>query len=169
MRPLFALSAPWSGRTLLITGLLCLPACGLVAREALRHQQLERQISQVEQQLAGRQHLLRQIQEAQQRQQRQSHQLAAIPPAIRLMDSVGSALSPDIALLSLDIDPLQRDVRLAVNATSLTALLAFSERLQQLPAHVMLENHRPSAKDDLNWPIGASIDVHFTAEDTDAR
>jgi Tfp pilus assembly protein PilN len=169
MRPLFSLSAPWSGRALLITGLLCLTASALVAREAFRHQQLERQTSRTEQQLAERQRLLRQLQEAQLRQQRQSHQLAAIPPAIRLMDSVGSALSPEIALLSLDINPAQRDVRLTVNATSLAALLAFSERLQQLPAHVVLENHRPSASDDPEWSVSASLDVHFTAEEPDAR
>lgn len=164
MTPLFSPSAPWASRTLLLTGLLCLPLAGLMIRETFQHQHLERQIAQAEQQFADHQRMLRQLQDAQQRRQRESHQLEAIPPAIRLMDSVGSALSPDISLLSIDINAPQRDVRLAVNASNLNALLAFSERLQQLPAQVVLENHRPSANKDPGWPLSASLDVHFTAE-----
>ncbi|HEY3983134.1 hypothetical protein [Cedecea sp.] len=165
MTPLFSPSAPWAGRALLLTGLLLLPVAGVVIREALHHQHLEYQISQTEQRFADHQRTLRRLQEAQQRRQRQSHQLEAIPPAIRMMDSVGSALSPEIALLSIDITPMGRDVRLTVNATSLNTLLAFSERLQQLPARVVLENHRPSTNDDPDWPLVASLDVHFSAEE----
>lgn len=164
MTPLFSPSAPWARRTLLLTGLLCLPVTGLVIRETFQHQRLERQITQAEQQFVDHQRMLRKLQDAQQLRQRQSHQLEAIPPAIRLMDSVGSALSPDISLLSIDINTAQRDVRLTVNATNLNALLAFSQRLQQLPAQVVLENHRPSANKDPSWPLSASLDVHFIAE-----
>lgn len=164
MTPLFSPSAPWASRTLLLTGLICLPVTGIVIRETFQHQHLERQIIHAEQQVADRQLMLRQLQDAQQRRQRQSDQLEAIPPAIRLMDSVGSVLSPDISVLSVDINTPQRDVHLKVNATNLNALLAFSERLQQLPTQVVLENHRPSANKDPAWPLSASLDVHFTVE-----
>lgn len=168
MTPLFSPSAPWAKRVLLFTGLLCLPVAGLVIRETFQHQHLEHHIARITQRLADRHQLLRQLQHAQQRRQRQSHQLEAIPPAIRLMDSVGSALSPEISLLSIDINPTTRDVRLSVNATSLRTLLAFSERLQQLPAQVKLENHRPAANSDPDWPLSASLDVHFNAEEQHA-
>lgn len=168
MTPLFSPLAPWATRTLLLTGMICVPVAGLVIGETIKHQHFGRQIIFAEQRVADHQRILRQLQDAQQHRQRQSHQLEAIPPAIRFMDSVGSALSPDISLLSLDINPDQRDVRLTVNTTSLNTLLAFSERLQQLPAHVVLENHRPSVIKDPNWPLSATLDVHFPPEERHA-
>lgn len=168
MTPLFSSAPPWAGRVLLLTLLVCLPVAGVVMRETSQQQHLELQIMQAEQKLAVHQRIQRQLKEAQQRRQRQSHQLAAVPTAIRLMDSVGSELSPDISLLSIDIDPAKRDVHLTVKATSLNTLLAFSERLQQLPAHVALQNHRPTANNDNGWAIRASLDVSFSAEDKHA-
>lgn len=168
MTPLFSPGPPWAGRALLLTTLICLPIAGVVMRETLHQQRLELQITQAEQKLAAHQRIQRQLQEAQLRRQRQSHQLTAIPTAIRLMDSVGSELSPDISLLSINIDSAKRDVQLTVKATSLNTLLAFSERLQQLPAHVALQNHRPTASSDTGWAIRASLDVSFHAEDQHA-
>lgn len=168
MKPRFSPSAPWASRVLLFTALLSLPIAGLLTREALNQQAVTQKIARAEQQLSQRQQLLNKLHEAQKRRARQSHQLNAIPPAIRLMDSVGSAMSAEIALLNIDINPSQRDVRLTVNATSLPALLAFSERLQQLPAHVVLENHRPSSGEASGWPLAASLDVHFVAEEANA-
>lgn len=164
MTPLFSPTTLWARRTLLLTGLISLPLAGLITWEMLQHQHLAQQITLAEQQFSDHQRVLHQLQDAQQRRQRQSQQLEAIPPAIRLMDSVGSVLTPDISLLSIDINSAKHDVRLTVNASNLNALLAFSERLQQLPAQVVLENHRPSANKDLGWPLSASLDVHFTAE-----
>jgi len=164
MTPLFSPSAPWSSRALLLTGLLCLPVAGLILRETLQHQQIDGQIILAKQQLSDHQRMLRLLQDAQERRLRQSRQAAAIPPAIRLMDSIGSVLTPDISLVSVDINASGLDVRLAVNATDLNALLAFSDRLQQLPARVVLENHRASNNNNPGWPLSASLEVHFSAE-----
>jgi len=165
MTPLFSPAPPWAGRTLLLTGLLCLPVAGLVMRETLHQRHLEYQLTQAEQQLAAHQRIQQQLQATQLRRQRQSHQLTAIPPAIRMMDRVGSELSSEIALLSINIVPEKRDVHLTVKATSLNALMAFSQRLQQLPAHVALQNHRPTESTENGWAVSATLDVSFSAED----
>ncbi|WP_313654407.1 hypothetical protein [Pantoea sp.] len=164
MTPLFSPAPPWAARALLLSGLLCLPLAGAIVRETLRQQHLQSQITQAEQQLADHQHLQRQLQATQQRRQRQSHQLTATPPAIRMMDNIGQALSPEIALLSLSLDPEKRDAHLTVKATSLNALMAFSQRLQQLPAHVALQNHRYLENNENGWAIGATLDVSFSEE-----
>lgn len=164
MTPLFSPSAPWATRVLLLTCMFSLPIAGLVIREILQHQRLKPQIAQVTKILADREIMLRQQQEAHQRRMRHSHQLEAVPLAIRLMDSVASVLSPEISLLSIDIDATARDVRLSVNVISLKSLLTFSERLQKLPAHVKLENHRPATDNVPGWPLNASLEVHFNAE-----
>ncbi|SNY65724.1 hypothetical protein [Enterobacter sp. CC120223-11] len=168
MRPLFSPTAPWASRAVILAALVSLPIVGLITREAVHQQALTQKVTRAEQQLRQRQQMLDKLHETQKRRARQSHQLNAIPPAIRLMDSVGSAMSPEIALLNIDINPSQRDVRLTVNATSLPALLAFSERLQQLPAQVVLENHRPSSSEASGWPLAASLDVHFVTEEAHA-
>lgn len=165
MTPLFSPVPPWAGRALLLAGLLVLPVAGLVMRETLLQQHLEYQLKQAEQQLDSHHRLQRQLKDTELRRQRQSHQLAAIPPAIRMMDSVGSELSSEIALLSLNIDPEKRDVHLTVEASSLNALMAFSQRLQQLPAQVALQNHRPTESNENGWAVRATLDVSFSAED----
>ncbi|HCM9225815.1 hypothetical protein L8P91_17660 [Enterobacter bugandensis] len=164
MTPLFTRSSPWAARTLLLTGLLCLPLTGAVMYGLFEHQRLELETSQVQQQLAQRQQVLRKLREVEQRRLRQAQQLQAVPPAIKLLDNIGSVLTPDIALLSIDVIASKGDARLTVNAGNLDALLAFSERLQQLPAHVVLENHRQSAQGDPAWPINAVLDVKVTTE-----
>ena len=164
MTPLFTRSSPWASRTLLITGLLCLPLTAVVVYGLFGHRHIELETSQVQQQLAKRQQVMRQLREAEQRRLRQSQQLQAVPPAIKLLDNIGSVLTPDIALLSIDVIASKVDARLTVNAGNLDALLAFSERLQQLPAHVVLENHRQSAQGDPAWPINAVLDVKVTTE-----
>ena len=103
MTPLFTRSSPWAVRTLLLTGLLCLPLTGAVMYGLFEHQRLELETSQVQQQLAQRQQVLRKLREAEQRRLRQAQQLQAVPPAIKLLDNIGSVLTPDIALLSIDV------------------------------------------------------------------
>lgn len=168
MTPLFSPCAPWATRTLLLIGLVCLPLTGLIVHEAFKHQQLGQQTVQAEQRYAEHQRILHQLQEAQLRRQRLSEQLETSPPVIRIMDSIGSVLSPNIALLNVDIDAARQEVRLTVNASSLDTLLAFSERLQKLPSNVVLESHQPSANNDSKWPLSASLNVRFGLEGYDA-
>ena len=121
MTPLFTRSSPWAVRTLLLTGLLCLPLTGAVMYGLFEHQRLELETSQVQQQLAQRQQVLRKLREAEQRRLRQAQQLQAVPPAIKLLDNIGSVLTPDIALLSIDVIASKGDARLTVNAGNLDA------------------------------------------------
>lgn len=168
MKPLFTLNPPWALRTLLLTGLLCLPIASTVIYDLAQQQRLATRTSQAQQQLKVHQQMLRQLREAERRRLRHSQQLQAVPPAVKQLDSIGIALTPDIALLSIDVTASKRDARLIVNASNLEALLAFSERLQQLPARVVLNNHRQSAKGDSTWPVNAAIDVYFTGEENHA-
>lgn len=168
MTPLFTRNSPWASRALLLTGLLCVPLAVTVTYGLLQHQHLELQTSRAQQQLAERQQVLRQLREAEQRRLRLSQQLQAVPPAIKLLDNIGSVLTPDIALLSIEVTASKYDARLTVAASNLDALLAFSERLQQLPARVVLENHRQSAQGDPAWLINAVLDVNVTAEEQHA-
>jgi hypothetical protein len=167
MTPLFSSRAPWARRALILTGLLCLPVSAMVTHEVVHQQRLEEQSARLQQQLTARQQVVRQMREAHQRRLRQHHQLETTPPAIHMLDNIGNTLTPDIALLGVEISTDKQDARLTVSSTSLDALLAFSERLQKLPAHVVLENHRQSTKNDAGWPINAVIGVHFPGEKRD--
>ena len=164
MTPLFSDSAPWSPRLLLVTGLVCLPISWLLVQETLYQRQVEAHTRQVHQQLETRKATLKRLQEMQQHRLKQAERLKSVPPAIELMDRISSVMQPDAILQAIDIHPAQREVRLNVNASSLDAVLALSERLQQLPARVVLESHRTSAEAMPAWPVIATLTVQFVQE-----
>jgi General secretion pathway protein L (GspL). len=164
MTPLFSDSAPWSPRLLLVTGLVCLPIAWLLVQETFYQRQVEEHTLQVRQQLDTRKATLKRLQELQQHRLKQAERLKSVPPAVALMDRVASVMQSDVILQAIDIHPAQREVRLNVNASSLDAVLALSERLQKLPARVVLESHRTSGDATPAWPVIASLTVQFLQE-----
>lgn len=164
MKPLFTPYAPWAQRTLLLTGLVCLPVLGMLGHEYQQQRLLAGQIVQAQKKNATLQNALRKMREAGQRRRLRAQQLEAAPSAVLMLDDIGSVLTPDVAILSIDIAPARHECRLTMNAKSLDALLAFSEQLQMISANVVLEKHLPSRDSNSEWPVGAAITLYFHQE-----
>ncbi len=100
MRPLFSLTAPWASRAVILTALASLPIVGLMTREAVHQQALTQKVTRAEQQLRQRQLMLDKAARKRRSVAHVSHiSSMPFPRPFRLMDSVGSAMSPEIALL----------------------------------------------------------------------
>ncbi|MEG3130402.1 hypothetical protein SC171_21945 [Pantoea cypripedii] len=167
MTPRFSPTPPWARYLLLITGLLCLPVAGLIVHDSTRQQQLTLETEQMQQQLHTQQQALRTLREAQQRLMRQQQQQQTTSPSLVMLEKIGSVMRPDVVLRTADVNPGQQTVRLEVSGKSLAAVLDFSQNLQQLPAKVVLDNHRQATDKSPEWPVLAVLDVNFHPEKGD--
>ena len=75
---------------------------------------------------------------------------------------LAQALRSDIALLSLELAPGERRMRLAVLSESLDTLLDFVTRLEHLPARVSLERHQSENTLPEPWKIRAQLTLEYS-------
>ena len=99
--------------------------------------------------------LARQRAYASQPQQQEPQQLAGLA-------LIGQALSKDIALMSLQVDARQQQMRVEVVAHSLDSLLDFVSRLQDTRARVGLEHHHTETSLTEPWKIRATLNLEYS-------
>jgi hypothetical protein len=93
-------------------------------------------------------------------QQNQTNEKASVS-IISMLNPVAQLLTSDIAIVSLDANPNKKIVTLDVSATSLSALMDFSARLEQIPARVELKNHTPAKNATDKWAVNATLMIIF--------
>lgn len=164
MTPRFSLTPPWARYVLLATTLTSLTLTGLILHERSTQQQLALETNEAQQTLQTQQQALRKLREAQQKILRQQQKQQTTAQALVMLEDIGKVLHPGVALRAADVTPSRHSIRLEVSAKSLAALMEFSQALQTLPAHVVLENHRDAAEETPEWPVTAALDVSFQEE-----
>ncbi|MBE5254498.1 hypothetical protein [Mixta mediterraneensis] len=164
MTPRFTPHPPWAFRTVFLACLISLPLMGLIARDSMDQRQLTVETQQMQHKLQMQQRVLHALREAQHRLMQRMRQQQSSPPVLAMLDGIANALQPQIAIRSVEVDRHQQQVRLLVDASSFDALLAFNQRLETLPAKVLLENHRKTAEKNAPLPVNAAIQVNFQQE-----
>ena len=164
MTPRFFPRPPLAHWVLLLATLATLPPLGLIITAENQRRQITQQIDQSHQQLQENERQLRRARSAQQRKLKQRNKQHSAPPVVAMLDRLGQAATPDVAIISADVNPQKNVIRLTLRVTSLTTLFAWSERLQQLPVRVTLENHHPSPEKTTDWPVSAVLSLYFQGE-----
>lgn len=164
MIPLFSPRAPWAHMVLLWSGFLCLPLSGVVVNEIITQRQLSEALKYTYQDLDAYNRAKRQLHEAELRRQLLDQKKLVTPTVLKMMDKIGSLLTPELALITVEVDASKKNVRLNVKAKTLNTLLVFSEQLQKISTNVALNNHQEVRDKDPVWPVSAMLEVYFAKD-----
>lgn len=162
MNSTWGASRTWALRILFFTLLLSLPLLVEIGNGWLKYQAFTEMYEITQKKLQAHQQAARKIHEKLTKQRRLKRTLI---PELQQTFPIGAALSNEVSLLMLSFNFEKREARLEVAARSLPTLLDFTERLQQIPAQVNLQNHRLDQTAEDGWPIKATLNIHLFAED----
>jgi len=153
---------PWALRILLMVTILCVPLLAGISKNWFALQTLTENYEQTQEKLLAHKQAERMIK--QKSHQKEKFQ-PTIPSVLKTLFPLGMVLNENIALLTLDLNVKNQDIALDIAAKSLPVLLDFTEKLQHMPAQVELKKHNVAKDKTGDWPIRASINIHFPGDE----